>query len=201
MRTELSLNPPSHLLRLLGAPHIEGPEGVLEGGVAQRHRIALLALLAVAPRRLLPRDRLMALLWPEASTESARNLLNAAVHAVRRSLGEQVLINQGTGLYLDPSAIRIDVVELENALKNGEFRQAIDLYTGPFLDGLALPDAVEFEHWQERECDRLERVYHTALEQNAAKVAQDHGPAEAVIWWRRRLACTPADERVTLISA
>lgn len=57
-----------------------------------------MALLALAPSGVLPRDRLMGVQWPEASTENARNLLNAAVFAVRRTLGEDVLISQGTSL-------------------------------------------------------------------------------------------------------
>jgi DNA-binding SARP family transcriptional activator/TolB-like protein len=198
MPAEFSLNPPSHLLRFLGTPQIEGEHGLLEGGVVQRHRIALLALLALAPRGILPRDRLMAFLWPEASTDNARNLLNAAVHAVRRSLGEEVLITQGNGVRLDSSGIRIDIKEFELAIQKNEFGRAVEMYTGPFLDGLALPDAVEFEHWHDHERGRLERLYHRALEQQAEAVDRDRGPAEAVDLWRRRLSCTPTDGRIVL---
>ncbi len=196
MVPEFPPNSPPYRLRLLGAPQIEGPDGTLEGPIAQRHRIALLGLLAVAPRCVLPRDRLLGLLWPEAREANARNLLNAAVHAVRRALGEEVLVSQGTSIWLDATRVRIDVAEFESALKNGDAARAVDLYTGPFLDGLALPDAVEFEHWQQLERDRLERLYHAALEQRAEAAARDGGPADAVPWWRRRLACTPMDGHV-----
>jgi DNA-binding SARP family transcriptional activator/formylglycine-generating enzyme required for sulfatase activity len=198
MVNETALNSAPYLLRLLGTPRVEGPDGVLEGPVAQRHRLALLGLLALAPHTVLPRDRLLGILWPENATESARSLLNAAVHAVRKALGDEVLVNQGNGIWLNTTKLRIDVVEFEGAVRDGDLVRSVDLYTGPFLDGLALPGAVDFEHWLDIERDRLERLYHTALEQRALQVARDAGPQEAVPWWRRRLACTPADGRVVM---
>jgi DNA-binding SARP family transcriptional activator len=58
--------------------------------------------------------------------------------------------------------------------------------------------AREFEHWLDRERDRLERLFHTALEKQGELVARDHGPQQAVAWWRRRVTCTPTDGRVVL---
>jgi DNA-binding SARP family transcriptional activator len=140
----------------------------------------------------------MSLLWPEASTGNARNLLNAAVHSIRRALGEAVLLTQGVGIVLDTARVRVDVLDFEEALSSGDPVRAIALYSGPFLDGLGLPGAVEFDRWQESQRDRLEELFRTALEQVALAVHRQHGPAAAVQWWRRRVASTPLDARVTM---
>src|SRR5262245_18855733 len=198
MPDQSAINSSLLLVRLLGSPGIRGPDGALSGPVAQRHRLALLALLALAPRHMIARDRLLGLLWPETDTSSARRLLNNAVHVVRQSLGEDVVINDGAALRLDVSKVRIDVLQFEAALGRGAAQAAVELYSGPLLDGLSLPDAVEFEQWQERERERLERLYYVALERMAASAAIEKGPAEALIWWRRRLACTPTEARIVL---
>ncbi|MEX2282074.1 MAG: tetratricopeptide repeat protein [Gemmatimonadota bacterium] len=181
---------------MLGNPSIEGPDGILSGAVAQRHRLALLAVLAGAPRGILAREKLIGLLWPESGTAQARNLLNAAVHVLRRSLGEDVLLGEGEALRLDSRALRIDVLEMQEAVASGNAARTVELYRGSFLDGFSIPNAVEFEQWQERERERLERLYHGALE-HLAQAAWDGGDHQnAVQWWRRRLACSPAEGRV-----
>jgi DNA-binding SARP family transcriptional activator/Flp pilus assembly protein TadD len=192
------VNSTAYRLRLFGAPRVEGPLGVLSGPVAQRHRLALLALLSVAPRGMLPRDRVMALLWPETSAAHARQLLNAAVHAIRKALGPAVLVTEGRVIRQDLSALLIDVLEFERHVEQGDVRAAVDLYAGPFCDGLYLPEAVEFEQWQQGEAARLEQLYWTALEQLAARTEDEQGAAESVRWWRQRLACTQTNERIVL---
>jgi DNA-binding SARP family transcriptional activator len=164
----------------------------------QRHRLALLALLATAPRHLLSRERLMALLWPEANTASARNLLNSAVHSIRRALGEGVLVSEVNGIALDLKHLRVDVPEFEAASSSGDAEAAVERYTGAFLDGLALPGAVEFERWQEQERERLEHIYMAALEQVGDERARTQDAAAAVPWWWRRLGCSPLDARVVM---
>ena len=198
MQNELALSTNIFLVRFFGSPRIEGPNGALTGPASQRHRLALLAVLSLAPRGLLPRDRLLGLLWPETEMANARQLLNAAVHAIRKSLGENVLLSEGEALRLDTSALRIDVVEFESALKHGDAARAVELHTGPFLDGLALPDAVELEQWQELERDRLERLYHKALERLADGAVARGDLGEGVRLWRQRVAATPTEGRVVV---
>jgi len=52
----------------------------MTGAVSRRHRLALLALLAVARDRGLNRDKVQAYLWPESDTERARHGLNQLVY-------------------------------------------------------------------------------------------------------------------------
>ena len=65
-------------LRLFGSPSLEGDGGPTPTRATQRHRVALLALLALSPDRRLTRDRLIATLWPERDADGGRNLLKVA---------------------------------------------------------------------------------------------------------------------------
>ena len=184
-------------LRLLGSPSIQGPDGALLcGHAAQRHRIALLALLARSPERGLSRDKVMAYLWPESDAERARNLLKVSIYVLRKALGEDALLSSGDQLRLNPQVIGADVATFDAALLRGEHERAVAAYEGPFLDGFFLSKAPEFEHWVERERDRLADSYATALEAlaDAAEARRDF--AAAAVWWKARAAHDPYDSRV-----
>lgn len=169
---------------------------MLGGQAVQRHRIALLALLARSPERGLSREKVMAYLWPESDAEHARNLLNVSVYVLRKALGEDALISGGEHLRLNLQIVRADVAEFDAALGRGEHERAAAAYDGPFLDGFFLSNAPEFENWAERERDRLAGSYATALEAlaEAAEVRRDF--AAATGWWKTRAAHDPYDSRV-----
>ncbi|MGH7475980.1 MAG: BTAD domain-containing putative transcriptional regulator [Longimicrobiales bacterium] len=175
-----------------------GENGALTGRAAQRHRLALLALLALAPARRLSRDKLIAYLWPESDPERARNLLNVSAYVLRAALGEGALLSAGDELRLNAEVVQADVAEFEAALERADHAHAVALYRGPFLDGFFLSDAPEFEHWVDRERERLAGRYGKALEAlaEATEAARDHG--RAVEWWQARAAHDPYDSRVAL---
>ena len=185
-------------VRLLGAPALERDGSLLTGRAAQRHRLALLALLALAPGNRLGRDRLIAMLWPESDDERGRNLLKVATYVLRSSLGEDTLVSAGDELRLNPDLIEIDVAEFDAALQQSDHARAIALYHGPFLDGFFLSDASEFEHWVDGERARLASDYGSALE-GAAESAITAGETTAALnWWKLRAAHDPYDSRVAL---
>jgi TolB-like protein/DNA-binding SARP family transcriptional activator len=185
-------------LRLLGGPSLSANGSTLTGPATQRHRLALLALLASSQSRPQSRDKLVALLWPERDGEHARNLLNQGVHALRRAIGEAGIISVQDELQLDPAAVVCDVVAFDDAVAAGEFERAIGLYTGPFLDGFHLPGTSEFEHWADGERDRLRRSYARSLE-SLAEVAEERREwSSAVERWRGLVSEEPYNARVTL---
>ena len=64
--------------------------------LAQSKLAALLAVLALAPDgRMLRRDKLVGLLWPELDQPHARTALRKAIHAVRALLGAAALTTRG----------------------------------------------------------------------------------------------------------
>lgn len=185
-------------LRFLGGASID-EEGVpLSGPAAHRHRLALLALLTSAHPDWLGREKLVAMLWPERAGEGGRNLLNQAVHALRKALGEETIVSAGDEVRLEGGRVRADVLEFRDAVAAEDHAAAVRLYAGPFLDGFFVPDSVPFERWAERERARLRRSYLEAL-QGLAEEAGSRGDVKAVVeTWRRLAAEKPYSSRVTL---
>ncbi|GLC25104.1 BTAD domain-containing putative transcriptional regulator [Roseisolibacter agri] len=177
-------------LRFLGTPELLQEGRVVTGAAAQRHRVALLALLAHAAPRAVSRDRLLALLWPESEALRARHRLNVAVHALRQTFGP-VVVSQGDELRLDTGLVVSDLGAFEAAVTAGDARRVVTLYSGPLLDGLFLKDAATFEAWVEGERARLARQYAGALEELADAAERDGDTAGAVEWWGRLVAHDP----------
>ena len=185
-------------LQLFGVVSLEGERGPLTGPAAQRHRLAVLALLAVGRPGSLSRDKLVALLWPERDVEHARGLLNQAVHALRRSLGADAILSAGDELQLNPALVSCDVLEFETAIAGGKLERAAALYAGPFLDGFFLKEAGEFERWAEQERDRLAAAYAGVLEMLAEKAGTEQDLRRAVELWKSRAQHDPYDSRVAV---
>lgn len=186
-------------LLLLGGARIERGDGaLLTGRAVQRHRVAILALLATAPAGGISRDKLLGLLWPESDTDRARNLLNVALYEVRKALGEGSIISAGDDLRLDRMLLTSDVGELEAAADAGDHAGVVARYRGPFLDGFFLSGAPDFEKWLDAERSRLAAVAARSLEALAAAAAEGGAHVEAVDWWRQRAALDPLDARVAL---
>lgn len=192
-------SPPSFRLQLFGRPSIKVEGGdLLKGAAAQRRRVALLALLALAGQRGVSRDKVLGYLWPENDIEHARNLLNVAVYALRKSLGEEGIISDAEGLRLNTSIVGSDVADFEAAIASGEREAVVPLYSGPFLDGFFIDDAPEFERWVERERDRLGRLYSEVVEKLADESERDQNFDRAAKWWKSRAAYDPYDSRVAI---
>ena len=150
-------------VQLLGGACLRSGDAPIGGPPAQRHRIALLALIVAAWPRPLSRDRAMALLWPERDLASGRRLLNLAVHVLRSALGEGAVASTGDGLLLNPSHLSCDLHELLVAIAEGAFERVARLYTGPLLDGFFLGESTEFGYWLDERRSELTHAYTGAL--------------------------------------
>jgi TolB-like protein/DNA-binding SARP family transcriptional activator/Tfp pilus assembly protein PilF len=170
----------------------------LTGPPAQRSRLALLALLAGSYPGALTRDRLIAWLWPDRETDPARNLLSQSIYVLRKALGDDAIQSAGEELRLNPDLVTCDVVLFQQALAAGDLARAVDLYSGPFLDGFHLPGALEFEHWLDGERERYRRAHATALEGLAVAATEAGDVSRAVDGWLRLAALDPCNSRVTL---
>src|SRR5688572_14380473 len=109
-----------YYLTIFGSPSVQREEVVLTGRVAQRHRLALLALLVLAPGRRMSRDKIIAYLWPERDGDGARNLLKVSTYVLRAELGENAVVSDCDDLRLDIDVVRSDVLEFANALAAGD---------------------------------------------------------------------------------
>ena len=183
-------------LRLLGGLSLGSEAGAVTGRAAQKRRLALLCLLATAPSRVLSRDKLIGVLWPESDSEQARHLLSVALYELRKALGDDVVQSRGDDVALPAEGVGTDVEAFERALAEGALDRAVELYTGPFLDGFYLSDAPEFERWLDAERDRLARRYQGALEKLAQERAAAEDPRGAVDAWRKLSALDPYNSRI-----
>ena len=179
---------------------MEGPAGPLSGRAVQRHRLALLSILATcqARGRGSSREKLIAYLWPEADPERGRPLLSDSVYRINQAVGGEAIVAVGEELRLVDSMVSSDVADFERAVESGDRERAASLYAGPLVDGVYLVDGTEFERWLEGERTRLAGVYAETLD-HLAQAAESKGAAtDAVTWWRRLASHDPYSSRVAL---
>ena len=176
------------IVRLLGPPRVERDGEAVE--MDTRKAIALLAYLAVAGQPE-GRDRLAALLWPDADTERARGALRRTLSTLRSGLGGDELRTDGLRVALDLTRIDVDVRRFRALVAEGRLEDAVTAHTGEFLSGFSLRDNVEFEEWQSGQADALRRELSSVVERLAL------GPTEtdrALDYARRWIALDPLHE-------
>lgn len=185
-------------LQAFGGAVLVGADGLAASRTAsQRRTIGLLSLLAVAGEAGLSRDKLIGILWPDASIRRARHSLTQALYAARKALDCDDLFVVSEDVRLNPERITSDVLEFQKALERGDDVTAAELYRGPLLDGFYLASP-EFERWHSAARDRLENHAVAALERLTSE-AEDRGDLRAATMWLGRISSIrPSDEAVTI---
>ena len=185
-------------LRTLGGLSIErdGDDPALATATAARRRLALLAVIATDEP--VPRDRLLALFWPESDTERARHALDQTLYSLKREGGGVALVLGREELTLNASAIASDIGELRAAVAARRHSDVASLYTGAFLDGVHLTGAAEFERWVDEQRARVTRDVERSLEALATDAALRADHHLAAQWWQRLAALDPRKTRVVV---
>ena len=183
-------------LRTFGGLVLERDGERLDAVASNRKALSLLA--ALASHGSLGRERLMALLWPESDSERARGSLKQTVHLLRRQLQEPELLLGTAELRLNPQRITSDTEAFLRALREGDLEAAVDLYEGPFLDGVHVEGTPEFERWVEGRRREFAGRFAGALEELALAAEGRGEPLEAVVWWRRLQEAEPFNSRAAL---
>ena len=181
-------------LRTFGGLSIENGAAI-GGKAANRRPLALLALLAASGSRGLSRDKILALLWPESDAERGRNSLSQLIAVLRRELAVDDLLLGTSELRVNSGVLSCDVIDFEQRIAAHDLESATQLYTGPFLDGVFLKNASEFEHWVDQERARLRHAQGDALEELAARATAAGDHVSAVRVWRQRAVLEPTDSR------
>ncbi|MBI4541162.1 MAG: hypothetical protein HY704_16800 [Gemmatimonadetes bacterium] len=158
---------------------------------AQPLRCGVLVYLAV--ERESTRDALMAMFWPERPPERARHSLSQTLYELRNELGEQWLEVQGDRLRTS-GAVGADAIEFERAVALGEHERALQLYAGPFLEGVHLAETHEFEAWCDRQRSRLARLHRQARSAFISERVAHGDRAAALTAARRWVELDPLDD-------
>lgn len=160
-------------------------------------RLALLTYLALALPATRRRDTILALFWPEVTSDEARHRLRQLLYVLRNEFGEGVFLTANREeIGLNPEAFWCDVGAFRSAIRHGQFQDALRLYGGPLCEGLFIKESPGFERWLEETRDRL---HETAID-SAWRLAEGHAQQgelrEACDWGAQALRLDPDEERL-----
>jgi predicted ATPase/DNA-binding SARP family transcriptional activator len=162
---------------------------------------ALLAYLAVEVQTPHARDTLIGLLWPEYTTESARQNFRQALFRLRQTIPpDYLLATNQTVQFNAASDYRLDVTTFTDLITacrrhahpdlttcaecSERLEQAVALYRGEFLAGFFLDDSPAFEEWMVLKREWLRREVLQALADLAVfhERAGVYAQAQAYAW-------------------
>ncbi len=180
-------------LHLLGNFELFAADGVPAPPLPKKAR-ALLAYVALARSRAVPREQLAALLWADTGEEQARASLRQALTAIRRIV--PAVEADTERVLLGPAVNAVDVWELEAlAAEDSDeaLERALSAYRGELLAGLRI-DAPEFDDWRSAEAERLRGVAANAGSVLVKRLGERGDHARAAENASRLLAMEPLRE-------
>jgi DNA-binding SARP family transcriptional activator/predicted negative regulator of RcsB-dependent stress response len=195
--------------------HVLGQFGVQLGGEAlpasawpSRKARDVLRVLACRGDRGIGRERLGALVWPDAS--AVGNRLSVALSHVRsvldpgRRLTDSVVVSDGGVVRLDLRHVSVDLVDFTDAARAAlAAAKANSARAVPLLEGAAAmhtgelledADGVDGVDWALAVREEVELLGREVLHTLAGLLAAGDEPAEALPWYARLLAHDPYDE-------
>ena len=168
-------------------------------GLPSRAAEALLIYLVCTPRPV-AREKLAELLWAERSPMQALTNLRTVLTALRRELGDYLIITRQTLAFDHRRDYWLDVATFEQgcaalglarwarpeAVPIEQLQQVLDLYQGDFLEGFYLRDGQGFEEWTTLQRERLRLLAREGLRLLAAQQLNSgaylEGSATAARW-------------------
>ena len=206
-------------IRLFGTFQVKLHQQAMSGFRSDKAR-ALLAYLVVESGVRHRRDALASLLWGEFGDRAARRSLSSALANLRQLLAPAALIEtEGLAFEsdrsdvvfeVDPARVWVDSISFSSLIETCEshahrslvhcdacsasLTQAVELYRGDFLAGLALSDVSAFDDWR----SQREAAYHQQAVDALWTLTQHYLTAsnfrQAETLARRQLALVPWSE-------
>lgn len=127
----------------------------------------LAVLVFIAVERRVTRESVLGLLWPDREETRARHALSQTLYQLRRILGTDWVERHGQELRLARD-VRVDVGDFTDALERRSLDAGITAYRGRFLEGWRLHATAAFEHWVDRQAQRLTHLYRDACQRSIA---------------------------------
>jgi len=174
---------------------------------------ALLACLAAEPDRPHTREALAEMLWPGRPEGAARANLRHTLAVLRKALGpppgdgsppepllwatrDTIQFNVEGGVWVDAATFaETSAAALSAACPNlAQLEAAIDVYHGPFLADLSLPDSATYEEWALVQREGYSRQALNVLRRLAEGYEQLGELGRGLVHARRQLELEPWDE-------
>lgn len=185
-------------LRVLGELELWRGDRRLELPQSKKTR-ALLAYLAVSERAQ-RRDRLCDLLWDVA--DDPRAALRWSLSKLRPLVDEpdaRRLETTGDAVRFEPAGVRVDLFAARAlladpaAVPTAALAELAAEFRGPFLEGLEMPDFLEFQSWALAVREECRTLHARLLATLADRLAHD-SPGEALPYARTLAQIEPLDE-------
>lgn len=176
-------------LKLLGTFVIRDGAGETLSLPTRKAR-ALLAYLAAHTNEPQPRERLASLLWSRSSSRQAGHSLNQALTSIRK-LGASIE-SDSEWVTLQGDGADIDLTRF-NALRDEAPQEAVDLYEGPFLDGLETSEP-PFDEWLALTRAEVQASAADILERAAGNATKDENLPGAIAFAKQLVALDPLNE-------
>src|SRR5258707_2149569 len=166
------------ILELLGTLSLRDETRPVPVAAQQKRPLGLLAIVDLGVKPGLSRDRIEAYLWPESSSARAQHALDQTVYAIRHALGSDFLLSTARELRLNPELVRVDVWEVDQAMRAGQWTVAVRPYKGAPLGGVHFADSPQLDSWIEAKPKRLRLHDQKRIEilSKLAAQAHDHSP-------------------------
>src|SRR5438874_8602710 len=134
-------------VRVLGPARLTVDGAAASPELLWRKHLALLVYLARSPRKGRTRGHLLGLRWSDRTGALARHSLSEALRVLRRVLGDTAVQADVDEVRRATDRVTRDCDRFAAHAERGEWDSAAALVEGEFLEGLALPDANQFETW------------------------------------------------------
>jgi len=195
-------------LFFMGQPRIELNGAAVK--VPLKKALALLSYLAVTNESH-SRDTLASLFWPEYNQEAAFNTLRVNIHTLRKVFGEewfcidrdQIGLTNNSNVWVDVQHFHQLIAECQthshsmadacvNCIR--PLTEAIQLYRGNFLAGVALQSSAPFDDWQRFQNGTLLQETLSALKKLVHCYSTQGEFSQAITYAQQWLAFDPLDE-------
>ncbi len=187
-------------ITLFGKPEIRLDGKIV--GTDRRKAIGLLAYLATEAGEQ-RREALAALLWPDYPQQSAHAYLRRTLWELGQMLGKGwVEADRQVAWLVRKPGLAVDAVTFEQLLVPGDddtdrLGEAVRLYRGDFLAGLAIADTAPFEEWQLQKAEYYRRQLEGAYEKLAGIYESRGEWGKALPYAESWLQLDPLDEAAT----
>jgi predicted ATPase/DNA-binding SARP family transcriptional activator len=137
------------------------------------------------------RDQLAYLFWSDLADEAARRNVRKALFKARQLTWLEGLEQNADALRW---AVDTDAHTFQTALREEKLETALELYHGPFLQGMELKAEGEFASWLELERQRLHSLFREAVFKHADTLATQGKANEAIKLLQQLLEHDALDE-------